>query len=189
MMVLTVQPMETTPFFILLFFHLASLILGIGSVLISDFYGLLWIRRRIPLSRTVRVSRITTKLIWTGWTGAVVTGIPMIILKGETDNLMIMKFFFVLLVGANGMALHYVRESLKMVQDYESLPTIVSFRMGLVTFTSQLGWWGAFLIGFLHRHVATIIEWPAHPYLASLGILLFLLGVWAVGEKLIDKRK
>jgi hypothetical protein len=181
--------MESTPFFVFLFFHLASLILGVGAVLVSDYYGFRWMQGIIPLSRTVRVVGITEKLIWAGWTGLVITGVPLIILKGEIDELMIIKFFFVLLVAANGIALHYLRENLKMIQDYEAVPTIVKFRMGLVSFISQLGWWGALLIGFLHRHVESIIEWPPNPYLVSLGILLVLLGVWVMGEKFIGKRK
>jgi hypothetical protein len=184
-----VPNMESTPFFVFLFFHLASLILGVGAVLVSDYYGFRWMQGIIPLSRTVRVVGITEKLIWAGWTGLVITGVPLIILKGEIDELMIIKFFFVLLVAANGIALHYLRENLKMIQDYEAVPTIVKFRMGLVSFISQLGWWGALLIGFLHRHVESIIEWPPNPYLVSLGILLVLLGVWVMGEKFIGKRK
>jgi len=35
--------MDTTAFYIFLFVHLVSLIVGFGSVLVIDFFGLLWI--------------------------------------------------------------------------------------------------------------------------------------------------
>lgn len=42
--------METTPFYVLVFIHLSGLILGFGSVLVTDLYGLLrvWNRVRFP---------------------------------------------------------------------------------------------------------------------------------------------
>ena len=53
--------METTPFFILLFAHLSGLILGFGSVIVTDLFGLLWIWDRERFSQVVRVSGVTDR--------------------------------------------------------------------------------------------------------------------------------
>ena len=59
--------MGTTPFFVLLFIHLTGLVLGFGSVLVTDLFGLLWIMDRIRFPQLVKVSRITERFIWCGW--------------------------------------------------------------------------------------------------------------------------
>jgi hypothetical protein len=181
--------MDSAPFYILLFIHLASLILGFGSVMVTDLYGLLWMRNRVRVAQVVKVSGVTEIFIWIGWAGMVVTGIPLIILKGEIDNLMIMKFFFVVLVGVNGVPLHYLHKSLLQFKESDVVPNIFLFRTTLAILVSQLGWWGAVAIGFLHRHIWTIIEWPSRPWLASGLILAAILVVWAIGEALFKTKK
>jgi hypothetical protein len=163
--------------------------LGFGSVLVTDLYGLLWTRNRVRFAHLVKVSGVTELFIWIGWTGMVITGIPLIILKGEIDKLMIMKFFFVFLVGINGIPLHYLQKAAQRFKDSDVVPSIFIFRLGLSIFVSQLGWWGAVLIGFLHRHIWTIIEWPQRPWLVSLVILATVLLAWAGGELWFKTRK
>jgi hypothetical protein len=181
--------METAPFFVLLFFHLTFLIIAFGSVVVTDYFGLRWLLGMTPPSRLVKISGATQKLIWLGWTGMVLSGIPLILLKAEVDRLMILKFFFVLLVGANGYALHLIHKSFEEYQDEDTMPMLVMFRMGHATLVSQIGWWGAFLIGFLHRHVWTVIEWPQRPWLTASVILLVLLAIWGAGEYFFRERK
>jgi hypothetical protein len=174
--------MDSAPFYILLFVHLSCLILGFGSVMVTDLYGLLWTRNRIRFAQVVRVSGVTQQFIWIGWAGMVVSGIPLIILKAEIDQLMIMKFFFVVLVGVNGIPLHYLQKRMQSFKESDTAPGIFMFRLGLSIFVSQIGWWGAVVIGFLHRHIWTIIEWPARPWLASGLILAGILVLWVIGE-------
>jgi hypothetical protein len=172
--------METTPFFIFLFIHLSFLILGFGSVMVTDLYGLLWMRDHVRFTQLTSVGGITQKFIWAGWIGMVAAGIPLIILKGEIDNLMIIKFFFVALIGINGIPLHLLHKEVEKYKKGEHVPNVFMFRLMLSLFVSQLGWWGALLIGFLHRHVSPVIEWPDKPWLASgliLGAILIILGV------------
>jgi hypothetical protein len=180
---------DSAPFYILLFVHLSSLILGFGSVMVTDLYGALWARNRVRFTQVVKVSGVTEKFIWIGWAGMVITGIPLIILKGEIDKLMIMKFFFVVLVGVNGIPLHFLQKTMQRYKESDAVPNVFMFRLGLSIFVSQLAWWGAVLIGFLHRHIWTIIEWPVRPWLASGLILAALLLVWAIGEALFKSRK
>lgn len=180
--------MNTTPFYILLFFHLSFLILGFGSVLVTDLFGLLWMRDHIRFKQIVHVSGITSTFVWAGWTGMVITGIPLALLKGSLDELMILKLFFVLLIGLNGILLHLHQKRLKSFKTEDEVTPLFMFRLGFSLFVSQLAWWGAMLIGFLHRHIWTTIAWPPRP-LPVAGLILFgLVVLWAVGE-LFFKRK
>jgi len=52
---------------------------------------------------------------------------------------------------------------------------------------SQLSWWCAVLIGFLHRHVESFIWWPDAPWLVCGLTLAALLLLWAGGEAVLRK--
>jgi hypothetical protein len=174
--------METTAFFIFLFIHLSCLVLGFGSVLVTDLYGLLWIRDRVRFTQVISVSGVTEKFIWAGWIGMVAAGIPLIILKGEIDNLMTIKLFFVALIGINGILLHFLHKKVGIYKKGDHVPNLFMFRLVLSLFVSQLSWWSALLIGFLHRHVTSIINWPDMPWLVSGLILGAFLIIWGLGE-------
>ena len=177
--------METAPFYVLLFAHLTGLILGFGSVLATDLYGLLWVANRERFPQVVRVSGVTELFIWAGWALMVAAGIPLLVLKGVVDNLLLIKLFFVALIGVNGVALHLLHKRVKGYADGDDVPRLVMFRLGLSLLVSQIAWWGALLIGFLHRHVQTVINWPDTPWLAIGLILGAILALWAAGEGLL----
>jgi hypothetical protein len=181
--------METTPFFLLLFVHLSGLVLGFGSVLVTDLYGLLWIRDRVRFPEVTRLSGVTATFIWVGWGLMVAAGIPLAFLKGEIDNLMIVKLSFVAIIGLNGIALHVLQKKVRGYDEGEDVPTITLFRLALALFVSQLAWWSAMLIGFLHRHVQTIIEWPDSPWLLLALVVAALFGIGAAGEVLIRRNR
>ncbi len=181
--------MESTEFFILLFAHLSFLILGFGSVLVTDLYGMLWMWDRVRFNQIVNVSGVTEKFIWTGWAGMVAVGIPLIILKGEVDNLMLLKLAAVTLIGINGYPLHLLQKKLQEYKDEDVVPGIVFFRLMFSISVSQLGWWSAILIGFLHRHVQNVIEWPEQPWLLIAAVLGGLLIIWGTGEALLSQKK
>lgn len=181
--------MESTEFFILLFAHLSFLILAFGSVMVTDLYGLLWIWDRVRFNEIIDVSSVTEKFIWIGWTGMVAAGIPMIIMKGQIDNLMWIKIALVVLIGLNGVPLHLIQKKLQDYKEAEVVPGVFIFRLMLSITISQIGWWGAVIIGFLHRHVSTIIEWPDRPWL-FIGIFLAgLLIIWITGEIVLKQKK
>lgn len=181
--------METTAFFIFLFFHLAFLVLGFGSVLVTDLYGLLWVRDRVRFTQIIKVSGVTKNFIWAGWIGMVVAGIPLIVMKGEVDNLTIIKLFFVGVIGINGVLLHLIHKKVEIYQKGEQVPNLFMFRLILSLTVSQIGWWSALIIGFLHRHVATIIDWPDRPWLVSGLILTGILAVWGAGEMALKAKE
>lgn len=181
--------MESIPFFIFLFIHLSCLILAFGSVLVTDLYGLLWIRNRAGFNHIINVSDDTEKFIWAGWAGMVAAGIPLIIMKGKVDNLMMIKLASVAVIGLNGIPLHLLQKKLEGFKDKDVVPGIFIFRLILSITISQIGWWSAVIIGFLHRHVSTIIEWPDRPWLfIGLAVGGFLL-IWAIGEIVFKQKK
>ncbi|MGY1826415.1 hypothetical protein [Blastococcus sp. SYSU DS0541] len=181
--------METTPFYILLFFHLGGLVLGFGSVLVTDLYGLLWLRDRVRFPQVVRVSGVTETFVWAGWGVMVVTGIPLLLLKGEVDNLLVVKLFFVALIGLNGILLHRLHDRIRGYEQGRDVPAAVLFRLSFALLVSQVAWWGALLIGFLHRHVQSIIEWPDPPWLLIGLIVAAFLALWTGGEVLVRRKR
>lgn len=172
--------MDSGPFYVLLFVHLSGLVLGFGSVMVTDLYGALWLAGRQPYQQVVAVSAVTEKFIWIGWSTMVAAGIPLIVIKGEIDNLMWIKLFFVALIGVNGFALYLVQQRASEFGPGDQLPSRFVVWSALSLLVSQIGWWGAVLIGFLHRHVQSIIQWPPAPW-PVLGPLLLLAGLVALG--------
>ncbi len=172
--------MDSAAFYVLLFVHLAGLVLGFGSVLVTDLYGALWLFGRQPYRQVVSVSAVTERFVWVGWSLMVVAGVPMLLIKGEVDNLMAIKLFFVALIGLNGLALHRVQQRAGEFGEGDELPSRFVVWSALSLTVSQIGWWGAVLIGFLHRHVQSVIQWPPAPW-PLLGPVLLLLGLGAVG--------
>ncbi len=180
--------MDTTLFFIVLFGHLASLVLAFGAVLVVDVFGLLWMLRKKALSEVFRVAGVTQALIWIGWFGLVATGIPLLVMKGLVDELTWIKLFLVALVGLNGLFLDRIKKAGEKVPDSTAPPAGLIFRMGLATAISQLGWWGATVIGFYHRHVEHVVRWPRKPALWMAAVVL-AVGVAYVAGSLVFKEK
>lgn len=181
--------MDSPLFYVLLFVHLSGLVLGFGSVLVTDLYGLLWLRNRVRFPQVVHLSGVTATFIWVGWGLMVAAGIPLLVLKGVIDSLLIVKLFFVALIGVNGIALHRLHRQVRRYQEGDDVPPLVLFRLTLALFVSQLGWWSAMLIGFLHRHVQTVIQWPDPPWPLIGLVIAGLLGLWGGGEVLIRRNR
>jgi hypothetical protein len=59
---------------IALFGHLVSLLIGFGSVLTVDWYGLLFLFRVLPMRTVLLQAHRVTPLIWLGRLGLTVTG-------------------------------------------------------------------------------------------------------------------
>lgn len=181
--------MESTTFFIFLFIHLSGLVLGFGAVLVTDLYGLLWVWNRVRFPQLVSVSGHTEKFIWGGWGIMVLAGIPLILFKGVVDNLMMIKLFLVAVIGLNGLLLHALHKKIVGYREGEDVPKLTMFRLIFALTLSQIAWWGALTIGFLHRHVQSIINYPDAPLLICGIFLAVLAGIWFGGEALLKKSK
>jgi hypothetical protein len=174
--------MDTPLFFVFLFIHVISIIIGFGSVITIDTFGLLWILKKVKLSLINSVANVSQRLIWLGWSGLVISGVGLITLKGYIDNLTWIKLFFVALLGLNGIFLHFIKGTTEHLTDDQEMPIHTRFRITLGSTISQLGWWSAVTIGFVHRHIKHLIEWPPRPYLYMIAIFLLLCTILLVGE-------
>ena len=171
--------MDTPLFYILLFIHLVSLIVGFGAVIVIDTFGLLWTMKRTSLALVNQVARVTQRLIWVGWGGLVASGIGLVILKGSVSHLAMIKLFFVAMVGINGVLLHKIKKQMELHENDEILPRELRTRIAFSSVVSQIGWWGAIIIGFLNRHVRPSPTWPPHPeyVIGGLAAVFILIGV------------
>ena len=76
-MIIVSTQIEAPPWLqdIALFGHLVSLLIGFGSVLTVDWYGLLYLFRVLPMRTVLLQAHRVTPLIWLGPLGLTVTGV------------------------------------------------------------------------------------------------------------------
>jgi len=173
---------------ILLFIHLVSLVMGFGAVMVIDTFGLLWLLKKVKLSFVQQVANTTQPLIWIGWSLLVITGIPLIVMKGGVSGLSMIKIFAVLLLGVNGVYLHIIKKSMDNINDNSVMPSLAKFRITLASFISQAGWWTAIVIGFLNNKLKTNAPVVDNPYLYIIPILVVIVVVGVVGELIFKKK-
>lgn len=172
-------------FYIALFIHVISFIIGFGAVIVIDAFGLLWLIKRVKLATVNTVANVTQILIWLGWTGLVLSGSVLLYHKGFIDNLTWIKLSFVLMLGLNGLFLHSIKKSMERLGSPEELPKIIMFRTALASTISQLGWWGAISIGFYHRHISSFVAWPSNPWIIIAAVFTLIAAVAIIGELLL----
>lgn len=180
--------MDSLSFYIPLFVHLTSLIIGFGSVIVIDTFGLLWLLKKKSMDEVNKVANVTQRLIWLGWGGLVLSGSFLITIKGYVDNLTMLKLFAVAMLGLNGIFLHFIKKSMERQSDQTQVSKLTMFRIGLSSTVSQLGWWSALVIGFLHRHWRHNIPWPNHPVIIMIVIVVVIAVVAFVGEKTLARK-
>lgn len=129
-----------------LFAHLACLVLGFGSVLAVDWVACLWLAQRRMLVDVVRTAGNAHLPIWVGYAGLVASG--MLLEPDLTSPTTGLKLALVLLIGWNGLLAEVLHGRLSHLREEpgQRLLTAAAAVGGL----SQLGWWGAMLIGFLN---------------------------------------
>ncbi|MFG3054682.1 hypothetical protein ACGFZP_27515 [Kitasatospora sp. NPDC048239] len=133
-----------------LFVHLASLVVGFGAVLAIDYLGLLWLLGKRTLRNVLDLTAPLNVPVWGGLAGLTFSGI---LLEPNLDSgLTRLKLVLVLLIALNGVhatALHPRLESYGALRPPTHLMARAAGSAGL----SQLGWWGAVVIGFYNtRH-------------------------------------
>lgn len=173
---------------IFLFVHLVSLIVGFGSVMVIDIFGLLWLLKKVKLSFVNQVANTTQVLIWIGWSGLVLTGIPLILIKGNISGLATVKIFAVIVLGLNGIFLHIIKKSMVGIVDDTEIPSLFKFRITLATIVSQLGWWTAIVIGFLNNKLKSNAPVINEPFPVIISIFLILISALIVGELFFRKK-
>lgn len=180
--------MEIQTYHILAFIHLISLVIGFGAVVVIDAFGLLWVMKKINLQIVNQTANITQRLIWLGWVGLVVTGTILVLRRGSISNISMVKVFFVAMLGLNGIFLHLIKKNFNKLANLDSIPTIYKFRITLTSLISQVGWWGAIVIGFLNTKFRGQIPQPENPWAWMAGIAGAFFFVWLIGERVFKQK-
>ncbi|TJZ54057.1 hypothetical protein FCH28_12645 [Streptomyces piniterrae] len=129
------------------FLHLVSLIVGLGSVLAVDWFAVLWMLGRRRLSDVLRTACALQVPIWLGLAGLVVTG--LFLRPDLASPLTQLKLGLVLAITLNGLYAHWLGQRLDGCRDGR-VPRPLRIQSGVAASVSQVGWWGASLIGFLN---------------------------------------
>lgn len=132
---------------IALFVHLACLVISFGAVLTVDWVAGLWMAGRRGLNDVLDVASNVTVPIWLGLAGLVASGV--LLDPDPAAPITWIKLFLVLAVGLNGVhALAVHQQMLRL--DRLLLPRRLLVRGSVSAMVSQIGWWGAVVIGFLN---------------------------------------
>jgi hypothetical protein len=135
---------------IALFVHLISLVVGFGSVLAVDWYGLLSVSRRVTIGDVLLTAERMTPLIWIGLAGLTVSGV---VLKPDLSSwLIVVKLSCVLGVGIVGVL---ALSTSRLMERQMPTPARSVVRRGMVLAgASQTFWWTAVIIGFMTNQAA-----------------------------------
>jgi len=129
-----------------LFAHLAALVVGLGAVMVIDWFGLLWVLGRRTFVDVTRTASAVHGLIWAGFTALVLSGI---LLEPNTSApLTRLKLALVLVIGVNGLHAHALQPRLRYARN-DVAPDLLA-RATITAVVSQLGWWAAAGIGYLN---------------------------------------
>jgi hypothetical protein len=129
-----------------LFVHLASLLVGFGAVLTVDWVAALFILGRRTFHEMLRAADNAAVPVWAGYAGLVLSG--LLLEPDLTSPVTIVKLVLVLVIGLNGVvALGLHRALGRGGADLRWMAL-----GGMCATVSQLGWWGATLVGFLNAH-------------------------------------
>jgi hypothetical protein len=128
-----------------LFVHLAALVLGFGSVLVSDLIGMLWLTGRKTVHELVNLLDVLQVAIWFGFELLVVSG-AFLTPDLEKSRVQI-KMVLVLVAAINGLWAHSLSGQLRAATPVPGKSLIV--KVVAAGAVSQLAWWGATIVGFL----------------------------------------
>ncbi|TDD65858.1 hypothetical protein E1262_23890 [Jiangella aurantiaca] len=126
--------------------HLASVVLGLGSVLAVDWLGLRWQLGRGTLREVVTTAGALGVPIWLGLGGLMLSG--MLLSPDYESTMTLVKLAMVGVAGVVGVLALAVGRRLAA----RTSPSRRLLRAGLLmAAASQLAWWTATVIGFLNR--------------------------------------
>lgn len=151
LLVSTVVPADYPLRPVALSLHVLSLVVSFGAVLVIDWHGLLWLAGRRGLTESTRLAAGAGPLIWGGLAGLMATG--ALLHPNLQSPLTVTKLVLVLAVAWNGAAMSALRRRMAQLPAYvkpADLPRRDWRLMMTATVISQVGWWGAILIGFVN---------------------------------------
>lgn len=130
------------------FGHLAALVLGFGAALTVEWFGLLWVLGRRPLSTVTQVAQGAHLPIWLGLVGLAATGV--VLFPEQLTAAGMLKLVAVLVVALNGIAAARMQRRLDAAGP--AVDRSLQRRAAITALISQLGWWSAVTIGFVNAH-------------------------------------
>jgi hypothetical protein len=131
--------------------HVISLVIAFGAVLVIDWHGLLWLFGRRGLTESTRLAAAAGPLIWGGLFGLIASG--ALLHPNISSPLTVVKMLLVLMVAWNGAAMSTLRRRMAQLPPYikpTDLPVRDWAMLMAATVISQIGWWGAIIIGFIN---------------------------------------
>ena len=136
---------------VMLFGHLASIIIGLGAAVFLEFNGFLWTIGRRTLGDVRHTEHSVSALAWIGILGLFATGA---FLQPDLEQpLPVIKMAAVLLVAMNGVAMTRLTAELSRLPGtipFRSVPPRVQLWCVWSALVSQIGWWTAVIIGMLN---------------------------------------
>jgi hypothetical protein len=129
--------------------HVLSLVIAFGAVVVIDWHGLLWLTGTRGLRELTRLAAAAGPLIWMGLAGLLASG--AFLEPDMSSPTTWTKLTLVLAVGLNGALTSTINRSLSdlpRATGLSVLPPGLRARLVTATVVSQLGWWGAIIIGF-----------------------------------------
>lgn len=131
------------------FFHLASLALGFGAVLVVDFCALAALVGRHSPAFATRMAATIDPVIWAGYAGLVLSG--LFLHPDLNSTPMWIKLVAVLVAGGNGvLARNGMRAMLALPAETKvaDIPRRLLVRVSAQAAVSQAVWWTAAIIGY-----------------------------------------
>ncbi len=131
---------------IALFAHLAALVVGFGSVLAVDWYGVLYLARRLSMSDVLVQAERMSPVIWLGLVVLVASGA---FLQPQIGSLLTM-IKMIAVIGISVVGVLTLALKRRMMWHFPDLPRPLLLRGMILAAASQSLWWTAVIIGFLN---------------------------------------
>lgn len=134
--------------------HLASMILGLGAVLVLDHTGLQYVFGRKTFQDVMKMTEETHLPIWLGFGGLLLSG--AFLAPTLNKPIVLLKMVLVLgcgLGGVNAMRLSGKARQWRPASPKERPPIGLLVQVLGAGGVSQLCWWGAFAVGMLAPYV------------------------------------
>lgn len=128
-----------------LFAHLGFVILGFGTVLVADYFFLLWVLGRSTFVEAVGHTARLHPLIWAGLAGLVASG--MLLQPDLAVGTTVLKLGLVAALAVNGVQATALSKRMSALD--ADPPRGLLVWGGITSAVSQLCWWGAVFIGYL----------------------------------------
>jgi len=134
--------------------HLASMILGLGAVLVLDHAGLQYLLGRKSFREVMNMAEDTHLPIWLGYGGLLLSGAFLAPSLGKP--IVLLKMLLVLgcgLGGVNAMRLGGLASQWRPARPDDKPPARLVVQVLVAGGISQLCWWGAFAVGMVSPYV------------------------------------